>query len=94
LSSLMSQQMPSNEFTSSESRLIRSKVQRLFNFLVNDVYDESTAQAPGDQIFNLAQVDETLIKLNRNATLKFRNYKQLREQVRNFQKFHRSIDFL
>ncbi|CAF1376657.1 unnamed protein product [Adineta ricciae] len=81
LSSLLSQQTSSNEFISSESRLIRSKIQRLFHFLANDAYKESVAQAEGDRISNLVQVDHTLIELGRNATLKFRNYKQLREQL-------------
>ena len=82
LSSLLSRQTNSNEFISSESRLIRSKIQRLFHSLTNDACKESMAQAQGDRISNLVQVDHALIELGRNATLKFRNYKQLREQVR------------
>ncbi|CAF4979734.1 unnamed protein product, partial [Rotaria magnacalcarata] len=62
------------------SRLIHSKFQRLFHFLVTDVYTEPIKQALGDEISNLAEVDDGLIELNRNATLKFRNYKQFREQ--------------
>ncbi|CAF1066246.1 unnamed protein product [Rotaria magnacalcarata] len=80
LSSLMSHHINSNDFISSESRLIHSKFQRLFHFLVTDVYTEPIKQALGDEISNLAEVDDGLIELNRNATLKFRNYKQFREQ--------------
>jgi len=81
LSSLMSHHINSDDFISSESRLVRSKLQRLFHFLVTDVYNESITEALGDRISNLAEVNDTLINLNRNATLKFRNYKQIREQV-------------
>ncbi len=81
LSSLMSYHIKSDEIISSENHLIHSKFQRLFHFLVTDIYNESITQALGDQISNLTEVDNTLIKLNRNATLKFRNYKQFREQV-------------
>ncbi|UJR27944.1 hypothetical protein I4U23_009204 [Adineta vaga] len=81
LSSLISQPGNTDDLTSSESRLIHSKIQRLFHFLVNDVYNESMTRAQGEQISNLTQIDHTLINLNRNATLKFRNYKQFREQL-------------
>jgi chemotaxis methyl-accepting protein methylase len=82
LSSLMSPHINSDDFLSSESRLVRSKFQRLLHFLTTDVYNEPMTQALGDRISNLAEVDDALINLNRNATLKFRNYKQFREQVR------------
>ena len=49
---------------------------------MTDVYNEPMTQALGDQISNLAEVEEAMINLNRNSTLKFRNYKQFREQVR------------
>lgn len=81
LSSLMSYHVNSDDFISSESRLIHSKFQRLFHFLTTDVYNEPIKQAFGDRISNLAEIDDALINLNRNATLKFRNYKQIREQV-------------
>ncbi|CAF4426895.1 unnamed protein product, partial [Adineta steineri] len=81
LSSLISHHTDSNDFISSESRLIHSKFQHLFHFLVNDISNESMTQALGDKISNLDQVNDALINLNRNATLKFRNYKQFREQV-------------
>ncbi|CAF0754215.1 unnamed protein product [Adineta steineri] len=81
LSSLISQHTDSNDFISSESRLIHSKFQHLFHFLVNDISNESMTQALGDEISNLDQVNDALINLNRNATLKFRNYKQFREQL-------------
>jgi hypothetical protein len=84
LSSLMSYQLNSEKILSSESRLIHSKFQRLFHFLVTDVYNQPMTQALGDQISNIAEVDDALINLTRNATLKFRNYKQIREQVRRF----------
>ncbi|CAF2733163.1 unnamed protein product [Rotaria sp. Silwood2] len=80
LSSLLSHHTNSDNVISSESRLIHSKFQRLFHFLVTDVYNEPATQALGDHISNLAEVDDALINLNRNATLKFRNYKQFREQ--------------
>ncbi|CAF1024890.1 unnamed protein product [Rotaria sordida] len=80
LSSLMSHHINSDDFISSESRLIHSKFQRLFHFLLTDVYNEPITQALGDHISNLTEVDDALINLNRNATLKFRNYKQFREQ--------------
>ncbi|CAF0823620.1 unnamed protein product [Rotaria sp. Silwood1] len=80
LSSLLSHHINSSDFISSESRLIHSKFQRLFHFLITDVYNEPTTHALGDHISNLAEVDDALINLNRNATLKFRNYKQFREQ--------------
>jgi hypothetical protein len=80
-SSLMSHHINSDDFISSESRLVHSKLQRLFHFLVTDVYNESITEALGDRISNLHEVNDTLINLNRNATLKFRNYKQIREQV-------------
>ena len=82
LSSLMSHHINSDDFLSSESRLVRSKSKRLFHFLITDIYNEPMTQALGDRISNLAEVDDALINLNRNATLKFRNYKQFREQVR------------
>jgi hypothetical protein len=82
LSSLMSYHINSEQIISSESHLIHSKFQRLFHFLVTDVYNEPMRQALGDQISNLMEVDNALINLSRNATLKFRNYKQIREQVR------------
>ncbi|CAF0810931.1 unnamed protein product [Adineta steineri] len=81
LSSLISHHTDSNDFISSESRLIHSKFQHLFHFLVNDISNESMTQALGDKISNLDQVNDALINLNRNATLKFRNYKQFREQL-------------
>ena len=81
LSSLILHHIDSNDFISSEGRLVHSKFQRLFHFLVTDVYNEPMTQALGDHITNLAEVDETLINLSRNATLKYRNYKQFREQV-------------
>ena len=81
LSSLMLHHIDSNNFISSESRLVHSKFQRLFHFLVTDVHNESMTQALADHITNLTEVDETPINLSRNATLKFRNYKQFREQV-------------
>jgi hypothetical protein len=81
LSSLLSHHINSEDFIASESRLVRSKFHNLFHFLLTDVYNEPMTQALGDHISNLTQVDDALINLNRNATLKFRNYKQFREQV-------------
>ena len=81
LSSLMAHHVQSDHFIASESSLIRSKFQRLFHFLLTDGQHESMAQALGDVIVNADQVDDALINLNRNATLKFRNYKQFRELV-------------
>jgi hypothetical protein len=81
LSSLMSYHINSDNILSSESRLIHSKFQRLFHFLGTDIYNEPMKQALGDQISNLDEVNNALINLNRNATLKFRNYKQFREHV-------------
>jgi len=81
LSSLMSYHINSDNILTSETRLIHSIFQRVFHFLVTDVYNEPITQALGDQISNLAEVDDALINLNRNATLKFRNYQQFREQV-------------
>jgi hypothetical protein len=79
LSSLMSYHINSDQIISSEYHLIHSKFQRLF---VTDVYNEPMRHALGDQISNITEVDNALINLSRNATLKFRNYKQFREQVR------------
>jgi hypothetical protein len=81
LSSLMSHGIRSDDFLSSESRLIRSKFQRLFHFLLIDVQNEPMTHALGNSIFTNIQIDDALLNLNRNATLKFRNYKQFREQV-------------
>lgn len=93
LSSLMSHHINSDDFLSSESRLVRSKSQRLFHFLITDIYNEPMTQALGDRISNLAEVDDALINLNRNATLKFRNYKQFREQVYSFISFIKLFNF-
>lgn len=82
LSSLMSYHIHSEQILSSESQLIRSKFQRVFQFLQTDIYNEPMKHALGDQMKHINDVDEALIKLNRNATLKFRNYKQFRERVR------------
>ena len=65
----------------SESRLIRSKLQRLFQHLLTNAQSEPVTQASGDQISSSEHVDDALLKLNRHATLKFRNYKHFREQV-------------
>ena len=81
LTSLMSHHVQSDHFLASESSLIRSKFLRLFHFLLTDVQHEPMAQASGDTIATVDQVDDALINLNRNATLKFRNYKQFRELV-------------
>ena len=81
LSSLMSHHVESDHFLASESSLIRSKFLRLFHFLLTDTEHEPMAQASGDTIATADQVDDALINLNRNATLKFRNYKQFRELV-------------
>lgn len=81
LSSLMSNHVHSDHFLASESRLIHSKFQRLFHFLLTDVQHEPMIQASGDAISMPEHVDDALINLNRNATLKFRNYKQFREHV-------------
>lgn len=82
LSSLMSYHIHSDQILSSESQLIRSKFQRFFQFLQTDIYNEPMKQALGDQITHINDVDDALMKLSRNATLKFRNYKHFREQVR------------
>lgn len=81
LSSLMSFHLKSDEKISSENHLIHSKFERLFNFLLTDVYNEPTNQILGEQISNLTEIEQAMMKSNRNATLKFRNYKQFREQV-------------
>lgn len=81
LSSLMSNHVHSDHFLASESRLIHSKFQRLFHFLLTDVQHEPMIQASGDAISMPEHVDDALINLNRSATLKFRNYKQFREHV-------------
>lgn len=84
LSSLMSFHINSDHILSSESRLIHSKFQRTFDFLDTDVYNEPITQVLAGQISNIAEVDDALINLNRNATLKFRNYQQFREQVSDY----------
>lgn len=81
LSSLMSYHMNSDNILSSETRFVHSKFQRIFHFLLSDQSNQSIRQALGDQISNLDQVDNTLKDLNRNATLKFRNYQRIRQQV-------------
>lgn len=81
LSSLMSYHLKSDEKISSEHHVIHSKFERLFNFLLTDVYHEPMHQILGEQISNLTDVEQAMLKLNRNAVLKFRNYKQFREQV-------------
>lgn len=82
LSSLMSYHIKSDQIISSESHLIRLKFQRFFQFLQTDIYNEPMKQALGDQITHITDVDDALMKLSGNATLKFRNYKQFRERVR------------
>lgn len=82
LSSLMSYHIKSDQIISSESHLIRSKFQRFFQFLQTDIYNEPMKQALGEEIIHMNDVDHTLMKLSRNATLKFRNYKQFRQQAR------------
>ena len=81
LSSLFSSGIDADQFLASESRLIRSKLQRLFQHLLTDAQCEPVTQASGDQISTSAHVDDALLSLNRHATLKFRNYKHFREQV-------------
>ncbi|CAF0990795.1 unnamed protein product [Didymodactylos carnosus] len=80
LGSLMSHHVGDDDFVASESKLVRSKLQRLFGFVLSDMNSEPMSQALGDNISNLNEVDDALLNLNRNATLKFRNYKQFREE--------------
>lgn len=82
LSSIMSHHVPSDHFLGSESSLIRSKFLRLFHFLLTDVQNEPMGQALGDAINTADQLDDALIHLSRNTTLKYRNYRQFRELVR------------
>ena len=83
LSSLMTRHINSDDFLSSESRLVHSKFQRLFHFLLTDVHNEPIIEALGDHISTLADVDDALIHLNRNATLKFRNYRKFIDRILN-----------